>query len=350
MSLDAESRSMMLESADRLLTDLCTPELVNRAEKGEWPEQLWSAIEDAGLTLIAVPEEAGGVGGSLVDLCAVLRLLGAHAVPAPAAETALARHVGALAGLDLPQGPLSVGFSATPLQLAADARRVSGDVAAAPWAANTRGIVAIGRAASGEGRAVLIDPKAVASTANNSAGEPRGRFRNSDLPVSASVPTTLTAADAYALAALMRVQQMAGAAARCLEICLAYSRERKQFGRPIGNFQAVQQLLAELAGQVAAVQSAAESAADLAGTGPLPVAAAKVRASDNAGRICAMAHQVLGAMGFTYEHRLHHFTRRLWAWRDEFGSDTVWATEIGRMVAADGADALWPLLTGYKPD
>jgi acyl-CoA dehydrogenase len=61
-----------------------------------------------------------------------------------------------------------------------------------------------------------------------------------------------------------------------------------------------------------------------------------------------MGHQVLGAMGFTYEHNLHHFTRRLWAWRDDYGSDTFWAAELGRLVCAAGPESLWPGLTAGR--
>jgi acyl-CoA dehydrogenase len=50
-------------------------------------------------------------------------------------------------------------------------------------------------------------------------------------------------------------------------------------------------------------------------------------------------------MGFTYEHTLHHATRRLWSWREEFGNETVWAIRLGRMVATQGADRLWPFIT-----
>ena len=75
------------------------------------------------------------------------------------------------------------------------------------------------------------------------------------------------------------------------------------------------------------------------------VAAAKVRVGEAAGAGAAVAHQVHGAMGFTFEHRLHQFTRRLWSWRDEYGQESEWAIRLGRLVAADGADALWPALT-----
>jgi acyl-CoA dehydrogenase len=51
---------------------------------------------------------------------------------------------------------------------------------------------------------------------------------------------------------------------------------------------------------------------------------------------------VHGAIGFTHEHRLHHFTRRLWSWRDEFGVESEWSLALGRALAACGAEQLWP--------
>ena len=69
-----------------------------------------------------------------------------------------------------------------------------------------------------------------------------------------------------------------------------------------------------------------------------------VAMGEAAGKVAETCHQVHGAMGFTYEHSLHHATRRLWAWREEFGNETHWATQLGHMVAARGADALWPFV------
>jgi acyl-CoA dehydrogenase len=76
----------------------------------------------------------------------------------------------------------------------------------------------------------------------------------------------------------------------------------------------------------------------------LEVASAKIRVGEAAGEGAAIAHQVLGALGFTQEHVLHRYTRRLWAWRDDFGSESRWAVKLGELVAARGADALWPML------
>lgn len=349
MALDQDTRAMMLETADRLLADNCPPEIVNAAEQGNWPARLWSAVEEAGLTGIAASEERGGVGGSLVDLAAVQRLMGYYAVPLPAAETALARYLGTLAAVDLPEGPLALGIARSPLRLSGDAKRISGTLRDLAWPGAATALVAVAQGDGGRVRLVVLAAPGLAG-ANNSAGEPRGRVALQDAAVTAAGDLPITAAQAWQLGALMRVQQMAGAGQRVLDICVHYARERKQFGKPIGSFQALQQLLAELAGHVAAVNAAAESAANAAemDQAAFAVAAAKTRASEAAGKIAAAGHQVLGAMGFTYEHNLHHFTRRLWCWRDDYGSDTDWAGELGRLVCGAGPQALWPGLTAGR--
>ena len=154
------------------------------------------------------------------------------------------------------------------------------------------------------------------------------------------------------LGAAARAQQMAGALEHILEQSVQFSLDRVQFGRPIAKFQAVQHNLASLAGEVAAAGAAADAAAEAIASHGLggalvaaEVAIAKLRVGEAAGTGAAIAHQVHGAMGFTYEHSLHHATRRLWAWREEFGNETHWATQLGHMVAEGGADELWPFIT-----
>jgi alkylation response protein AidB-like acyl-CoA dehydrogenase len=101
--------------------------------------------------------------------------------------------------------------------------------------------------------------------------------------------------------------------------------------------------LAALAEQTAAASVAVESApiavgAERSSAAPA-IAAAKIRASEAAGKVAEIAHQVHGAIGFTHEHSLHRLTRRLWSWRDEFGTEAHWSRELGRAVIAAGADA-----------
>jgi acyl-CoA dehydrogenase len=140
---------------------------------------------------------------------------------------------------------------------------------------------------------------------------------------------------------------MAGALESILDQAVRYATERKQFGKPLASFQAIQQNLAVLAGHVAASGIAAEQAFRAADRDDprFEIAVAKVRVGEAVGIGTSIAHQTHGAIGFTYEHSLHFATRRLWSWRAEFGSESAWAIELGRAVAARGPDALWADLT-----
>ena len=140
---------------------------------------------------------------------------------------------------------------------------------------------------------------------------------------------------------------MAGGLEYLLAQTVRYVSERKQFDRPIASFQAIQHNLALLADHTAAAGIAAMSAFRAAdrGDASFEIAAAKVRTGEAAGLGAGIAHQCHGAIGFTYEHSLHFVTRRLWSWRAEFGAESHWAAELGRHVAARGADRLWSDLT-----
>jgi alkylation response protein AidB-like acyl-CoA dehydrogenase len=76
----------------------------------------------------------------------------------------------------------------------------------------------------------------------------------------------------------------------------------------------------------------------------LEIAAAKIRVGEAVTTGGAIAHQVHGAVGWTAEHVLQRFTRRMWGWRDDFGAESHWAAMLGDMVSEAGADALWPML------
>jgi acyl-CoA dehydrogenase len=148
-----------------------------------------------------------------------------------------------------------------------------------------------------------------------------------------------------------RSLQIAGALESMLDISVRYSNERVAFEKKISKFQAVQHNLARLAGESAAALAAATSAADAIANSTsfddevfLEAVSAKVRCAEAAEKGAAIAHQVHGAIGFTIEHILHRYTLRALAWRDDFGSESYWAVELGKMVAARGADELWPLV------
>jgi len=158
--------------------------------------------------------------------------------------------------------------------------------------------------------------------------------------------------EARLFGAASRAALIAGALQAILDLSVEYARERVAFERPIAKFQAVQQELARLAGEVAAANAAANSAAwALEHRGAqsdavlVEVASAKVRAGEAAHAGALVAHQVHGAIGYSREHVLHRFTHRLWAWRDEFGDESEWALRLGRHFARLGGDGMWPTLT-----
>jgi alkylation response protein AidB-like acyl-CoA dehydrogenase len=103
-----------------------------------------------------------------------------------------------------------------------------------------------------------------------------------------------------------------------------------------------------LAGEVAAALRATDAAVSALGSArfDVAVAAAKARVGEAAGIGAEIAHQAHGAMGYTHEHTLHHFTRRLLAWRDEYGREAHWQARLGRRAVSLGADRTWELVVG----
>jgi acyl-CoA dehydrogenase len=342
----------LVTTIDRIADDHCDRGARERAEKGEWPDGLWQALTEVGLTSATIPEEAGGPGLAFEDAMAALRRSAYHAMPVPLAETHAAARLLLAAGLAVPEGALTlapaVGPQAQPLELVrhGDALCLSGVAPRVPWGAQCRATVAAARF-DGREMLVLVDgaPCAVGSE-RNLAGEPRATLRFERTPVTAAAPLADAASRLVDEGALMRSVQMTGALSRALEHAIGYANERVAFGRPIAKFQAVQQMLAVMAGHVAAASAAADFAIERSADAPNPlaIAVAKSRIGEAAGRSAEIAHQVHGAMGFTHEHNLHWSTRRLWAWRDEFGGDAWWQMRLGRAAAAVGPDALWPFL------
>jgi acyl-CoA dehydrogenase len=347
----SELRSLLADTVTRLFTDLVTKEAIEAAEKGTWPDALWRALEEGGLTLPLLPEAQGGAGGTWLDAHVVVRAAGRHTAPVPLAETILASWLLAGAGLEVPPGPLTVApvhrDDSVHLVRAGGGWRLRGSAARVPWGAAAGHVVVV--SALDGGTMIALAAGARATADRNLALEPRDTLDLAEATVVAAAPAGPgVGPDAVTLyGALVRSAQMAGALEGMLEQSARYVMERRQFGRPIGSFQAIQHQLAVLAGHAAAASIAAEHAFRAAERGDptFEVAAAKVRVGEAAGIAAGIAHQVHGAIGFTYEHSLHFATRRLWSWRAEFGSESRWAAELGRRVTARGADALWPDLT-----
>jgi acyl-CoA dehydrogenase len=312
--------------------------------------ELWKTLEGAGLARVTLPEEAGGSGGTFADSAAVLFAAGQYAARVPLVETdLLAGWLLQAAGIEPPAGPLAAVVG----ELEVDGDTARGRLERVPWARSVAGVAVL----SGS-QVLLVGPDGLDITDGaNLAEEPRDTVLV-DGPVTVA-PVPEGAAEEYRLrAALGRAQLLAGAARGAPTAAVRYAGERVQFGRPIGKLQAVQQQLAIAAAEVGAASAAASAAARTATTVQMgggrmgapatrfAVAAAKARTGEAAGVVARVAHQVHGAIGFTREHDLRLVTTRLWAWRDEDGTDAQWNAEVGAAALAAGPDGLWPLVTG----
>jgi acyl-CoA dehydrogenase len=304
----------------------------------------WNEIEELGIADILVPEDRGGSGADWDDACAVLQAAGDAQTRLPLAEAMIARKLLADAGLEVPQSKLSIAPNPVGT-LSHDARawKFSGVLSGVPWG---RDVASVVTTVTFDGRphvVVLAVRDASVHKKMNLADEPRDELQFDSAPALAVPASSREAQHLFDYAALARTAQIAGALQSALERSIAYAQERKQFGRPIGQFQAVQQQLALFGAETAAATCASRSAAIAASAGDasFEIAAAKLRANQAIGLATSIAHQVHGAIGFTREYALRQATQRLWSWRSEYGNDRYWSERLGRIVIGRGADAVW---------
>lgn len=353
MAIRDETR-MLLESMTRLFEDKATKQVIDASEGGTFAADLWQAVAETGVPLAALPESAGGADAEWSDLFAVLRVAGRYAAPIPLAETMLAGWLAASAGLEVADGPMTVGpvRSSDRLTLVRDGNgwRLSGTARRLPYASHAARTVLLADGPDGE-MAIVLDGtgEATVTHGKNIAGEPRDTLAFDAVRVTAdaAAPASVGRAGLYRRGALARAMMMSGALERAMDLACTYAQERVQFGRPISKFQAVQQNLAVLAGQTAAAVAAANQGTEALGKPheEFAIAIAKTRVGEAATLAAEIAHQVHGAIGFTREYALQLSTRRLWSWREEFGPDPEWATRVGQMACEAGADELWAMLT-----
>ncbi len=346
-------KELFESTVERLLIDTVTPDLLRHCEGGDWPDQVWRAVEESGFAVAASPESLGGAGANWADLFGVVRAAGRYSLPLPLPETLLANALLGECGLEAINAPLGIAAGGS---LVLQQGRVSGTVLDVPWGRHVRHMVAV--TGGSEPAVVLLDTGDAQCTLRlNTAGEPRDelRFERAACVSCAPLPADLQPDVLQLGGAMLRSAQIAGALQAIVELTLGYAGERVQFGKPIASFQALQQQIAVLAEHCAAASVAAECAfsTSLAGAGcfaALPIAAAKVCSSEAVSFGAAVAHTVHGAIGFTHEHALHFSTRRLWSWRSEFGNATTWAQRLGTAICAGGSQALWPAITSGRFD
>jgi alkylation response protein AidB-like acyl-CoA dehydrogenase len=286
-------RQMLRETVAALIDKHASPAAVREAMESErgYDESLWSKLcEQVGVAALVVPEELGGASGELADAAAVLEELGRGLVPTPLLGTTLAEL--ALLATDEPDTDALEALAAGEAIGAVvfdPGYVVNGDIADV--------VVAI------EDGKLTRWSDVTAETLKTM--DPTRRLAR----VSAGSSTTIGSDPALAdTAAILLAAEQIGAAARCLELTVEYTKERVQFGRPIGSFQALKHRMADL---YVAVQSARAVVGDAIAT-PTPVSAALARlaATEAFTKVAGEAIQMHGGIAITWEHDIQLYFKR----------------------------------------
>ena len=350
----AESENIVAETAEKIFSHLADAQTINNDKKGSWKAPLWKALTDAGLPLSWIAEDCRGSGASLAEGFSVLSAAGRFAIAVPLAETMLAGWLLSQAKTPSPDGAMTVAPASPKDRIALNPDgTLSGRARGVPFAREANHIAVLAGGAGGFSIALVDAAGCRIEAGLNLAGDPSDAVTLTNVqPIAIKpAPKGFDQNTLMLMGAVARSLQIAGSLESMLEVSVRYSNERVAFEKKISKFQAVQHNLAKLAGETAAAMTAASSAADTIANASgfdeavfLEATAAKIRCAEAAEKGAAIAHQVHGAIGYTLEHILHRYTLRALAWRDDFGSESYWAVELGKMVASRGADELWPLV------
>ncbi|HUQ00551.1 MAG TPA: acyl-CoA dehydrogenase [Aeromicrobium sp.] len=313
--------------------------LTSAAEADGAVPDAWSEVIEQGVTTIAVPESLGGGGGSIIDLAVALEASAYGLVPGPLLGTAVAATVISAAGespaLKAIVSGATAGVALEPLGVV-DGRLVGDAVVPGTqldWA------VVGGRTEAGEETWFVASADQVGlSTAAGLDLSRRASRVTVDLDVADLQRLPEVSADSLRRCAMaLATAEASGIAAWCLATAVEYAKVREQFGQPIGRFQAIKHLCAEMLETVEAISAVAWDAANTAGSsgqGDLSADVAGAVALDGAVRVAQQCIQVLGGIGFTFEHSAHLYLRRAVALRSWLGAGDRHAARLARRLVA----------------
>lgn len=288
-----EERELLRETVAALVAKHAGPAAVRAAMESDrgYDESLWRLLcEQVGAAALVIPEELGGAGGELADAAAVLQELGRALVPSPLLGTTLAEL--ALLSAAEPDAAtlagLAEGTAIGALVLDPD-YVVNGDIADVVCA------VEDGRLS----RWTRFSAQAVTTM------DPTRRLARVKPEETEAIGADPGLADK---AAVLLAAEQIGAAERCLELTVEYAKDRVQFGRPIGSFQALKHRMADLYVTVAAAKAVVSDACE--DPSPTNAAAARLAATEALNTVAAEGIQLHGGIAITWEHDMHLYFKR----------------------------------------
>ena len=352
----SEMHDIIVSSTEKIMRDLSTKELVDLSEKGKFASPLWETLLESGLTKVGIPESLNGSDGDLHDALEILKLAGKYTLPLPLFETLLVQWLLENEEVGSYDGPFTFSLnSGLDLKISNNNGElvIDGELHNVPWARYSTHVLTM-EDVGGESYALLI-PMNGAEVVNysNVAGEPSDRVIFNQFvvenPIRVKVEKEKFLTQAKTLGALGKAAMMTGAMEGVMSLTLDYVQEREQFGRPLYRFQAIQQYMATLAGEVVLTNTLLNQSISKVNqdSDSSLVSALKIQANSSVKIVNELAHQIHGAIGVTHEHKLHQFTRRLWAWREEFGNELEWSKFLANDLLSNSQD-LWETITESK--
>jgi alkylation response protein AidB-like acyl-CoA dehydrogenase len=321
----SDEQQEIQRTARELLAARYTPaKLRELAESRSYDDAIWSEIRELGWPGIAIPEEYGGQGLGMVELVILCEELGYVCAPSPFLSNAIAGLVIAEGGTDAQRARWLPGIA-------------SGEaLGASALDPNEPALVA-----DAQGAAVLVVPVGDGGgllEAKDARIEPLELIdaTRSYARVSASQAEPIAVETGLYRGMVATCGELVGLSQKALEMAVVYAKEREQFGRPIGSYQAVSHRCANMLYDVEEARSLTYYAAWCADAEPesLMLAAhmAKARASDTATSVTNAALQVFGGIGFTWEHDLHFLLKRAEVMSQLLGTATQHRGRVAELV------------------
>lgn len=287
----SEERELLRDTVAALVDKHASPEAVRAAMESErgYDEKLWQLLcEQVGAAALVVPEELGGAGGELADAAVVLEELGKALVPTP------------LLGTTLAELALLATDQAEPLESLVEGTSI-GAVVFDPEYVINGDIADVVIAADGENLTRWTTFTALPKTTMDLTRRLSAVTPGETTPLGADPGLADTAA-------LLMAAEQIGAASRCLDLTVAYTKDRVQFGRPIGSFQALKHRMADLYVKVASARAVVHDS--IADPSPTSASLARYFASEALTAVTAEAVQMHGGIAITWEHDIQLYFKR----------------------------------------
>jgi len=364
-----EEQEMLKKTARDFLADKCSKTFVKQMEESEtgYFRELWQEMGELGWMGLAFPEKYGGGDMSFLDLAVLLEEMGRACLPGPFFSTVI---LGGLSILDLGSeeqkqeylpklirgekiftlaltepGYHNYDASSVTVEAALDDGNytINGTKLFVPDAHIADYLLCVARTKPKDGITIFLvdakNPRINYTTLKTIAGDKLCEVVFDQMPVlKANILGRLNQGwsavqKIIERAAMGKCCEMVGNIQRVLEMTVDYAKERKQFDRPIGSFQAIQHYCADMATDVDSARFSTYQAAWMLSEGlscTKEVAIAKAWIGEASQRVFALAHQIHGAIGATIEHDLHYYTRRAKAAELAFGDANFYREIVAR--------------------